>query len=53
MQINVADEWARPPLAVSGVSCGLNGQEVEALSMPYMIPGVGLEWPLQFLLRYK
>jgi hypothetical protein len=28
------DEWARSLAAVSGVSCGLDGEEAEAFSMP-------------------
>jgi hypothetical protein len=42
-QATAADEWAWSPLAVSEVSCGLDNEEVEALSMPRTIPGVGLK----------
>jgi hypothetical protein len=39
----VIDEWAWSPLVVTEVLCGLDNGEVEALSMPHMILGVGLE----------
>jgi hypothetical protein len=38
---------------VSGMSRSLDGEEAKALSTPCMIPGMDLEWPLQFLLCYK
>jgi hypothetical protein len=41
------------PHPVTGVSCGLNDEEVEALSMLCMIPCVGFERPLRFALRYE
>jgi hypothetical protein len=35
------------------VSRDFDGEEADAPSAPRLIPGMDLEWPLQFLLRYK
>jgi hypothetical protein len=51
--INAADEWARSPLIVSGMSCSLDGEEAKALSTPRTILSMDLEWLLWYLLRYK
>jgi hypothetical protein len=40
---NMADGWVRFPPEVSGVSCGLGDERARMLSMPCMIPGVGLK----------
>jgi hypothetical protein len=42
------DVWAQSPLAVSGVLCGLDGEEAEALSMPCTILSEGFKWSFQF-----
>jgi hypothetical protein len=46
---NVDDEWFWSLLAVSGVLCNPDDKQVEELSMPHMIPGVGFERPFGFL----
>jgi hypothetical protein len=50
---NAADEWARPPLAVSWTSGGLDGEEAGRPIMPRMILGVGFKLPLQLPQGYK
>jgi hypothetical protein len=45
-QANAADEWVWSPLAVSGVSHSPDDEDVEVITMPHMIPSVGLERPL-------
>jgi hypothetical protein len=42
-RINVVDVWARLPLTVSGVLCGLDGKKIKAPSMPCTIPSVGFK----------
>jgi hypothetical protein len=39
----MADEWARPPPAVSGVPCGLGDEKVKILGTPRTIPSMGIE----------
>jgi hypothetical protein len=51
-QMNTADEWARSPLIVIVVSCGLDGEEAVVLGTPRTILDMDLDWPLQFLLWY-
>jgi hypothetical protein len=50
---NVADEWARSPLAVSGASYDPSDEEAEAFSMACVIPGVSFELLLRLPLWYK
>jgi hypothetical protein len=44
--IGIVDVRAQSPLTVSGALCGLDGEKVEAPSMPHTISGVGSERPL-------
>jgi hypothetical protein len=41
----MADEWARSPPAVSGVSCDPGDEKAKMLSPLCTIPGVGLKQP--------
>jgi hypothetical protein len=38
---------------MSEASCSLDNEEAEVPSMPRMILGMGLEWPLCYHLWYK
>jgi hypothetical protein len=51
--IDVIVVWARPPFTMSGALHGLDGKDAEASSTPHIIPGVGSEPSLRFLLWYK
>jgi hypothetical protein len=46
--INVVDVRVQPPLTASGALRGLDGEKVEASSMPCIISGMGFKLPLRF-----
>jgi hypothetical protein len=48
----MANKWAGSPLTVSEASCIPDDEEAKVLIMPRTIPGMGLEPPLRFPLRY-